>query len=260
MLSIDKTPRADAIGALLHTKTLGRWLQVEAELPSTNTALKQQMHTLPHGATLIAATQTAGRGRQGRTFHSPDGGLYMSVLLHRDFASDTIGLLTSAVAVAAAKAIESLTDTRVHIKWVNDLWIYGKKVGGILTEGQPDTNGVVHSAVIGIGINVSPCTFPAELADIATSIGNETISPPTVSAVAAAILNQLEALLDAWDTDALIDALRDRSVVLGKELTVLRGNETFTAQALDIDRTGGLVVQTAEGLQTLQSGEVRVRL
>ncbi len=246
---------AKRITAQLHTKLLGRHLEVFETLPSTNTYLKGQSH-LPHGAVVVAADQSAGRGRRGRHFFSPQGGVYMSILLRCTFTAKTVGLLTSAAAVAVARAIETVCPVSVQIKWVNDLLINGKKVCGILTEGVPKDGW----AVIGVGVNVNTTAFPQELTDIASSLykeGGKRVSPELL---AAAILNALEPLIEKVETGAFLEETRCRSAVIGRDITVFRGNETFAAHAVGIDDNGGLLVQTDSGTAVLTSGEVSIRL
>ena len=227
---------------------------VAAEIPSTNTALKEMAAAgAPEGTTLIAARQTGGRGRRGRQFHSPEGGLYLSTLLRPD---DAVGI-TCRAAVAAARAIESLCGAEIQIKWVNDLYINNRKVAGILAEGVFAPDGTLSAVVLGIGVNVGVTDFPAELQTIATSLGNEDfhLAPEDL---AAAFLNGLTQVLCA---DILaMEEYRRRNLVLGREVTVLRGGETYTAVAQSITDDGHLVVCTAHGVTALSSGEVSLRL
>ena len=223
---------------------------VMEEIPSTNTALKE-MASPPVGTTLIAARQTGGRGRLGRSFHSPEGGLYLSVLIPPTDA------VTCRAAVAAARAIESLCGAKIDLKWVNDLYLNGRKVAGILAEGVLTPDGNLTAVVLGIGINVGVTEFPAELTSIATSLGNEGFRL-TREDVAAAFLNELEMALR--DVTAM-DEYRRRNLVVGREVTVLRGSDTYTAIAEAITDEGHLVVTDEnKNTHTLSSGEVSVRL
>lgn len=244
------------IKAALQTKHFGRCLEVFDSLPSTNTYLKEKS-TLPHGTVVIAADQTAGRGRRGRAFFSPDGGLYMSVRIHQPLTAQTVGLLTSAAAVATAQACETVCPVAVQIKWVNDLLVNGKKVCGILAEGAPAD----AWAVIGIGVNVNTPAFPQDLDAIATSLYKESGKTVSPERLAAEILNALEPLVDNIENPAFLQETRRRSAVIGRDITVLRGNETFIAHAVDIDGEGGLIIRRDDGnLSVLTSGEVSVRL
>ena len=223
---------------------------VAEEIPSTNTALKE-MASPPMGTTLIAARQTGGRGRLGRQFHSPEGGLYLSVLIPPTDA------VTCRAAVAAARAIESLCGAKIDLKWVNDLYLNGRKVAGILAEGVFSPDGTLSAVVLGIGINVGVTDFPAELQTIATSLGNEGFSL-TREDVAAAFLNELSLALS--DSTAM-EEYRRRNLVLGRQVTVVQGNRTYTATAEGITDDGHLVVTDEnKNAHTLSSGEVSVRL
>lgn len=245
----------ETICAALQTKVLGHTLYFHPFTASTNDEAKRMAATAPNGTVIIAAHQTAGRGRKGRSFYSPNGcGIYMSVIIKRDLPLNRTGLLTSAVAVAVARAIETLTPATVHIKWVNDLLICGKKVCGILCESTPD------AIIIGIGVNVSTLQFPPEIEKIASSLLKESGTAPDRAVLIAAILSELEMLLDRFEDGAFLEESRRRSAVLGKTVTVLRGNETFSALAVAIDEGGGLVVKTETDTLTLSSGEVSLRL
>ena len=203
------------------------------------------------GTTLIVARQTGGRGRLGRQFHSPEGGLYLSTLIA---PTDTA---TCCAAVAAARAIESLCDAKIDIKWVNDLYLNGRKVAGILAEGVLSPDGTLTAVVLGIGINVGEMTFPDELQSIATSLGNEGFSV-TREDLAAAFLGELTAALT--DPTAM-EEYRRRNLVLGRQVTVVQGGDTYLATAEAITDEGHLTVRTADGhTHTLFSGEVSLRL
>ena len=227
-------------------------VMVVAESPSTNTALKERAaQDASIGTTLIAARQTGGRGRLGRQFHSPEGGLYLSTLIA---PTDTA---TCCAAVAAARAIESLCDAKIDIKWVNDLYLNGRKVAGILAEGVLSLDGALTAVVLGIGINVGEMTFPDELQSIATSLGNEGFAV-TREDLAAAFLG---ALTDALTDPTAMEEYRRRNLVVGREVTVLRGSDTYTAIVEAITDEGHLVVTDEnKNTHTLSSGEVSVRL
>ena len=239
----------DRIVSQLHS---GYTVTVAEEMASTNTALKAMAaEGAPMGTVLIAHRQTAGRGRLGRQFHSPEGGLYLSVLIP---PADAI---TCRAAVAAARAIESLCAASIDVKWVNDLYLNGRKVAGILAEGVLAPDGALTAVVLGVGINVGEMTFPDDLTSIATSLGNEGFHL-TREDVAAAFLDGLTAALA--DPTAM-DEYRRRNLALGRPITVLRGSETYPATAEDITDDGHLVVRTADGVtQTLSSGEIRIKL
>ena len=164
-------------------------------------------------------------------------------------------------AVAVAQAIESLADVAVKIKWVNDLYINGRKVCGILSEASMDFEaGQLEYAVLGIGVNVAKVAFPEELAGLATSIEGECGASVSRSRLIAEISNRLEALYGHLEDGAFMEECRRRSNVIGREVMVLRGDTRYMARALDIDDQGRLVVQTQEGVRRLGSGEVSLKL
>lgn len=225
------------------------------ETTSTNTDLKAlALDGAAEGTTLIAEAQTGGRGRRGRTFHSPEGGLYLSTLICPTGPIDP-GAITCRAAVAAARAIESLCDAPIAIKWVNDLYLNHRKLAGILTEGVLSPEGALTAVVVGIGINVCGA-LPPELSAIATTLEAEG-SPLSREDLAAAFLNEWERVLT--DPDWLAE-YRGRNLVLGRAVTVVQGSDTYPATALDVTEAGHLRVRTAEGERVLSSGEVSVRL
>lgn len=223
---------------------------------STNLKVKEMAeHGAAEGVTIIVDRQTAGRGRLGRSFHSPEGGLYLSTLLRP--TNPDPGHITCCAAVAAARAIESLCDAKIDIKWVNDLYLEGRKVAGILAEGVLAPDGALSAVVLGIGINVGEMTFPDELQPIATSLGNEGFAL-TREDLAAAFLNELTAVLA--DPTAMAEYCR-RNLVLGRQITVVQGNRTYPAIAESITDEGYLVVCTDRNeIRTLSSGEVSAKL
>ncbi len=250
---------AAALEKHLHTARFGRPLFVHEELDSTNlTARRLAAQGAVEGTAVVACRQTAGRGRLGRSFHSPDGGLYLSVILRPAQAVDT-GLVTSCAAVAVARAIRRVTALPVGIKWVNDLYLDGRKVCGILAQGELSPAGELSSVILGIGINVAHTPLPPELAAVAISL-EEAGCRPSRATLAAAVLEEWEQAYATLGTRDFLEESRRLSVVLGRQITVLRGNDRFAAVAQDIDHHGHLIVSTPQGLLTLPSGEVSLRL
>ena len=249
---------ATAITAQLHTRVFGTALTVEDHLPSTNTAARTLARAgAAEGTVVVARSQSAGRGRRGRSFFSPDGGVYMSVIL-RPGATMTAGDITACAAIAVARAIERLCVAKVGIKWVNDLFINDRKVCGILTEGECAADGTLTYAILGIGVNVAPTVFPDDIP--ATSLANEGHTVDR-AALIAAVLEEWEALYTTYDPTTILTESRHRSVILGREVTVYQGSKAYTATALDITAHGHLTVRTATGdVITLSSGEVSIKL
>ncbi|WMJ84864.1 biotin--[acetyl-CoA-carboxylase] ligase [Oscillospiraceae bacterium LTW-04] len=235
-------------------------------IDSTNLEAKRRaMLGGGHFTAIVADQQTMGRGRFGRSFFSPPGcGVYMSLLLKPtpQQISDAT-LLTTAAAVAVCHAIEALTPMRPEIKWVNDIYLDGKKLCGILTEAVTDLeSGAIESVVIGLGINFKQpeTALPEEVAAVAgTLFGAE---QPSISRnrLVAEIINRLFTLWGELSTRAFLSDYRSRSMLLGQEIVFSRAGEKFAAIAEEIDDDGALVVRMQNGERvTLRSGEVSVR-
>ena len=253
-----------AVSGMLRTQSLGRPLYVHDTLASTNqTARELADQGAPGGTTVVARRQTAGRGRRGRQFDSPEGGgLYMSVILRPENWRGDPGLLTSCAAVAVARAVERICPVTVQIKWVNDLFVGDKKVCGILTEaGVGLESGELEYAVLGVGINTGHREFPPELADIAASLGTVTGASISRGALLAAVLEELEPALLKLEDGAFLEESRRRSLLLGRTVTVQTLSGPYVAVAEAITDRGHLRVRLPDGTaRELSSGEVSVRL
>ena len=233
-----------------------------ASVDSTNTRAKElALAGAPHGTLVVADRQTAGRGRRGRAFHSPAGtGLYMSLVLRPRIELERFQAVTVAAAVAVCRAIEALTDRRPRIKWVNDIFLEGRdgterKICGILTEAVSDVeSGTIESVVAGIGLNVSTRDFTPDLNEIAGSLFPEGTCR---NRLAAEIAERLMAYQEQPDDPLLIQAYRERSLLLGRDVRYLRDGRECRGRALDVDAQGCLVLRDEEGRTVvLRSGEV----
>ena len=234
-------------------------------IDSTNTQARHMAREgAPHGTVLIAGHQTGGRGRMGRSFSSPAGlGLYLSVVLRPNCKADALMHLTCAAGIAACDAIANHCGVRPGIKWINDLVLGHRKLGGILTEMSVDPKtGLVEYAIIGIGINClqQPEDFPPELQQIAISlkIAGCTANIPQLCAGLILALHQMSQNL--YDSKAILTAYRQDCITLGQEVVVLRGDEKQYGTALDINEEGALSVKLPTGkILWVQSGEVSIR-
>lgn len=247
----------------LTAKVFGSRLILLEETDSTNNDAKRiATEGAKEGTTVIANRQTAGKGRLGRSFFSPEEkGIYMSVVLRPKLALKSSTLITSMAAVAVARAIEKTSGVYAQIKWVNDVFLNGKKVCGILTEAAMDSeNGQLAYAVLGIGVNVGCMEFPQELREVATSVSNEAGKSVPREVLIAEILNELEAFYGTLASGSFLEESRKRSLVIGKEIKVVGAGQSYPARAVAIDESGQLVVETEEGRQALYSGEVSIRL
>ncbi len=234
------------------------------ETPSTNTDVKALAEAGEEaGFVLIADRQTQGRGRLGRSFHSPGGtGLYLSLLLRPDCPAPEAVFITTVAAVAAARAVKKVFGLDVGIKWVNDLYLKGKKVCGILTESSVDfTSGRLEYAVCGIGFNVfsPPEGFPEELKTVAGALTGS-FDETARSRLAAAFLNEFYQASEA-DRETVMAEYRRRSMLIGKTVTSPTGGFDGVGQVLGIDDSAGLILRLSDGsVRVLSSGEVSVRL
>ena len=211
-------------------------------------------------AVVIAKTQTGGVGRNGRKFHSLNGGLYFSLILRPNLNIADGVKITTFVAVAVANAVEKVSGIKVGIKWVNDLFINGKKVCGILTESGVDfKNKKLSYTVCGIGINCYGLDFPSEISTIATSLEKEGAKIDR-NLLIAEILNNLSCMESEVLSGNYLSEYKDRCIILGKQVTVVSGLETFTATAVDITDSGALIVNKNGELITVNSGDVSIRL
>lgn len=232
---------------------------------STNTVLRSLAEQgAPEGTVVIADEQTRGRGRMGRTFYSPAGsGIYLSLLLRPENADPRQTVtLTAAAAVALCQAIETVSEKRPHIKWVNDIFLNGKKVCGILSEAAFGLeSGVPEYVVVGAGINtyVPEGGFPPELAGIAGALWDRPM-PDKKNRLAAEFLNHFRKLYAADDPSAFLEDYRRRSLVIGKDITVVAGGVETPAHALGIDENCRLLVRYESGeTAALSYGEVRIK-
>lgn len=236
-------------------------LDVRQCVDSTNTRMKSMAADLPAGTVLIAEQQTAGRGRMTRSFFSPPHcGLYVSMLLRPELSAADGLLFTPAAAVAAAEAIEEVCGFSVGIKWVNDLLLNGRKVGGILTESTLTGEGRLSAVIVGIGINVyAPDKgYPEELESVAAPLfaacDGEDIRPR----LCAALLTRCEDIFSCLPGTDFLAEYRRRLLVLGREVTLFPGGERVFAEGID-DRCR-LTVRDAGGVcRTVSSGECSIR-
>lgn len=245
--------------------TLGSGFDVFSELDSTNSYLRRTAHSgLPDGYVVCALSQTAGRGRHGKSFISPRGGVYLSVLLRPQVSAEQCALLTAWAAVAVCDAIEKVCSISPQIKWVNDIVLFGKKICGILSEMVFDETGRAEYVIIGIGVNANTPQdyFSGELSEIASSIS--ALSGKTVdeAALAAEIVRGLRELVTGFPDNrpTIFEDYRRRCATLGKTVSVLTESGPISAFAESLDGDFRLVVRYEDGSSgALLGGDVSVR-
>ncbi|MDY6017895.1 MAG: biotin--[acetyl-CoA-carboxylase] ligase [Oscillospiraceae bacterium] len=239
-------------------------IQIYKSLESTNkTAKEMAVAGAEHGTVIISDRQTKGRGRYSRNFFSPAGGLYMSIILRPEvlrFENPTS--VTAFAAVSVCEAIESISKKEPEIKWVNDIFIDGKKACGILTEAVTDfESGGLEWVVLGIGINVYTRKeeFPIDLQATATSIYPDKNMPGVRNKLSAEIINRTLGFGTPPSEAEIFEKYKKRLMILGKKITVIQNQAEYKATATDVDSVGHLIVKKENGeIITLSSGEIRI--
>ena len=255
----------DKINSLLPPGVPSFSFLVHDKVDSTNTRLKALAANKAYERTVvIASSQTAGRGRMGRTFVSPDSGLYFSLLLRpRMPASDAV-FITTAAAVAMCGAIDSLFECKAGIKWVNDIYIDNKKICGILTEAAFDNNGKLTAAVVGLGVNVF-CPkggFDASIADKAGALlPADADYPYAREKLIAAFLIRFWGYYRAFPVKNHTSEYAARSILTERSVVVNDFNSQYNAVVTGIDDRCCLLVRLEDGSERrLSSGEVTLLL
>lgn len=240
-------------------------IEVRKSVTSTNTIVKEMAENGEKaGFCLVAEHQSQGRGRLGRSFESPDRtGLYMSVLLRPEMKALEALFITTATAVAVARALEKLVpaEKSVKIKWVNDIYIDDLKVCGILTEASIDfRTGGLEYAVVGIGVNLYANKVLTEKLSGIAGVAFEDSREDLRAKLCAEILKELTLALDFSRKTEVIDYFRQKSYLDGKEVSVITPRGSYPAKVLGIDENAHLVVEKESGEKVvLSSDEVSVR-
>ena len=234
------------------------------ELDSTNNYLKKLgSQGEKDNQLVIALSQIGGRGRMGRSFYSPNGtGIYFSLLLHPEFSAEKSLLLTVMAAVSVAETVMKYNKNDVKIKWVNDVYIDGKKVCGILTEGVINSNKNLDYAVVGIGINViAPENgFPEDIKDIANAVFPGNTQDYIKEKIVADVVNKFFDIYNGNDTD-YVRRYKEYSYLTGKNINIISGETTRPATVIDITDDCHVLVKNENGeIEEISSGDVSVRL
>ena len=241
-------------------------LTVLPTAPSTNALVREKANQgCPEGCIIIACEQTAGRGRYGRQFFSPvDSGVYLSLLLRPTaYSPQQATCLTAAAAAAMCQAIEEVTGQQPGIKWVNDIFLHGKKVCGILTEAAVGLEtGTLNYMVLGAGVNLYPPAegFPEEIQSIAGSV-LERSCPEAKNRLVGEFLNRFWDFYTHPECRTYLEDYRSRSLAIGQNVTVLSAGRAVSAYAYGIDDDFRLLVRYDSGkTEALSYGEIRIQL
>jgi BirA family transcriptional regulator, biotin operon repressor / biotin---[acetyl-CoA-carboxylase] ligase len=259
----------ESIASLIPSE-LGARICVYETIDSTNTEAKRRCTESSDVRRLdrtvvIAAQQTAGRGRLGRSFYSPSGsGLYLSLIYAPEGGITSPAVLTASAAVGVCRALKNVYGADAQIKWVNDVFMHGKKICGILAEGVTNfETGQIDCAVVGIGINILPGSFPPELADTAGSVLAGGDADTKRSMLAASVVKNVLGIYTAGK-DGIVQSMqeyRGRSLLTGRTVTVYpvinQMGKKYTAVVQGITDDAKLIVKDSDGqIQELDSGEV----
>ena len=223
---------------------------------------------------IFAKVQTAGRGRQGKSFFSPDTGLYMTFVFPVDCDIASQVTMTTRTACAVVCAIEKCTGIECGIKWVNDIYVRGKKCCGILCEAVNDYGlGKMKYIVIGIGINIYTKEWPQDLKDIAGSLYDDMHKPAEPGFCSSSLMEKISEELSEWlfviSGGEFLEYYKKHSIVLGRKIVFIENGISKEGTATDIDETGGLVVEVKGDnadvndeitYRTLSSGEISLKL
>lgn len=253
------------IRRLLEPQAAMAAIDVREVVTSTNTVLKELAEQGGReGMVVIAERQTMGKGRLGRSFYSPKGGgLYMSVLLRPQFSAEEALSITTAAAVAVARAIDDVTGDRAMIKWVNDVYFHGRKVCGILTEAAVDfENSGLHYAVLGMGTNLTDPEggFPGEVAQVAGSLFGKEAPAGARTKLAAQILNHFFTYYQALPERPFMKEYSSRSLLTGVDITFQEGETLREGTVLGVDSQARLLVRLPDGSEKcFGAGEVNIK-
>jgi BirA family biotin operon repressor/biotin-[acetyl-CoA-carboxylase] ligase len=238
------------INAGLKTDIMGKEIKYFKETESTNIIAREIANSVEEGTVVIAESQTQGRGRLGRKWISPEGGVWLSIILKPRIQPLYAPRITLLAGVAVAKAIRSL-GLPARIKWPNDVLINGKKVCGILTEIEAEID-LIDYCVIGIGIdaNVDTESFPEEFRESSTSLKKELGHEINRVEFVQKLLEEFEALYLKFQKDgfsSILEEWRNMSMTIGEWVKITSQTRTIYGEAIGVDNEGALIVETSEG-------------
>ena len=255
--------RPDDLRRSLTTTAIGRDVQLFPEVASTNTrAMELASHGAPEGTVVIAEMQTGGKGRLGRSWISPKGNLYLSVVLRPDLPMHKAPLITLMGAVVVAAAIRDSCGLTAGIKWPNDILIAGKKVCGLLTEMSAEQDRIRHVVLgIGVDVNMPLGELPAEIRAVTTTLAAEAGERIDRTAFACALLERLDRAYRAFleDPSAILREWESLNVTINSRVRISGAGESFEGRAAGIDPEGRLIVKQDDGaVRTVAAGDVTI--
>ena len=251
----------------LDTQIIGKEMKYYPSVDSTNRVAKAlAYHGAADGTIVVAEEQTGGKGRRERNFYSPRvKGIWFSVILRPKVLPKNAPQFTLMTAVAVAEAMKRF-NLKLDIKWPNDLLFDGRKLVGILTEMTCEIGRIAYVVIgIGINVNINREEFPEDIRDVAASLSEMNGEPLSRVKIFRAVLEELDKLyreVNKNGFDEILKRWRKYSSTLGKNVRIISAidsNEYFDGKAVDLSEDGALIVETAEGRQTVYAGDVSVR-
>lgn len=250
---------------------LARVVEVHEALGSTQARARELAHAgTPHGTLVVAEVQTGGRGRLGRRWGSPKGGLWMSLVLRPGFSAGLAARITQTAAVGVAKALWEI-GVEARIKWPNDLLVDGRKICGILAESSIENVPVAAKRVrpanvdrhldfvvlgVGMNANLDPADLEVpnrEVATIRSMLGRDVELLDLLRALLSNLENELARI---QDFGAVLQDWRTLNCTLGERVRVQRFGETLEGRAADLSPEGALLLETSHGIIELFEGEI----
>lgn len=236
---------------LKHLKTPKK-VAVFDEVYSTNDTVKDSEFDV-----VVAKSQTGGRGTNNRKFYSPNGGIYLSLKLKPNIPLEKLSLITPFTAVALAKAIEKVAGLKPKIKWVNDIYLSGKKVAGILTESKI-LSGNIDYVIVGVGVNVKSQKFPDFNLNTPTSLEEELGGIVDKNRLIAEFLNEFNGVEKSLLSKDFIIYYNDNFYLLDKKVKVVSGGKEYQGVAIGVDENLALLVKIQNKTISFISGDVTV--
>ena len=245
---------------LLDTKIIGKKILFFEEVDSTNNKAKQIALEENEGTVVISEMQTSGRGRRGREWYSPKGGIYVTFILKPNVSPEKASQLTLVSSLALVETLNAINNNlNAKIKWPNDVLVSGKKISGILTELSSDME-KINYIVIGVGINLN--TEKEILPENGTSLKIEMKEEVSIKLFLKSFLEHYDSIYEEYlngGIDQIIERWKNNSDTLGKKVKIIGINETFEGLAKDIDENGALILETKEKEIKVYSGDVSLR-
>ncbi len=248
---LDSIPDTGGLAVRYHLgdSELGGDVEYHEDVDSTNSvAAEAARDGAGHGYLVVAGRQTGGKGRRGREWESPEGGVWASCVLRPELSPREASVITLAASVAVARALEDV-GVDAEIKWPNDVLVDDQKICGVLVELEADSESV-HYAVVGLGLNANAHPDVEDATSVAEELGEDVDR----ARLTASVFRELEDLLDGSREDVLSE-WRRRSGTLGREVRIETPDEVFWGTAADIDDTGALVVDTDDGERVVSAAD-----